>query len=363
MLFDAAVRRELSRSFAATTVVVLTIVITMMLIRMLGLAAKGRAAPTDVMLLLGYTAMGHLATVLCLSLFVAVVITFGRMHRDSEMAVWQSSGMSLMSFLAPLARMALPVLAVAALLLCFAWPWVNRQNLELRQRYEQRSDLTRVAPGTFQSSADGQRVFYIDRDQPQSREARNVFVLSRQGEVESVTTARGGRIEATAGREQALILEQGQRTDVHLGTGETSVAGFERYRLVVKQATERAATALPPKATDTWTLLAQRSPPGDGELAWRAGLWMAGVNLMPLGIGLAASQTRRPTNWNLLLALLTFIVYFNLVNLSQAWVASGKWALGPGLVLLHGGVLMCAAALLWWRVHGMALAFSWRRRR
>ena len=86
MLFDSTVRRELARSFGATLVVILTIVITMMLIRTLGQAAGGAVAPPDVVLLLGYTALGHLPTMLALSLFIAVVVSLGRMYRESEMA-------------------------------------------------------------------------------------------------------------------------------------------------------------------------------------------------------------------------------------------------------------------------------------
>ena len=39
MLFDSTLRKELSRSFGGTLVVILTIVLTMMLIRVLGMAA------------------------------------------------------------------------------------------------------------------------------------------------------------------------------------------------------------------------------------------------------------------------------------------------------------------------------------
>ena len=67
MLFDSTLRRELARNFGATLVVILTIVLTMMLIRTLGQAAGGRIAPQDVVLLLGYVALGHLPTMLALS--------------------------------------------------------------------------------------------------------------------------------------------------------------------------------------------------------------------------------------------------------------------------------------------------------
>ena len=93
MLFDTTLRRELARVFGAALVVILTIVLTMMLIRTLGLAAGGTVAPQDVVLLLGYTALGHLPTMLSLSLFIAVVAALGRMYRDSESIVgrWPSA--------------------------------------------------------------------------------------------------------------------------------------------------------------------------------------------------------------------------------------------------------------------------------
>ena len=115
MLFDSSLRADLARSFGATLVVILTIVLTMFLIRTLGQAAVGRVSPQDVVLLLGYTALGHLPTMLALSLFVAVVVTLGRMYRDSEMAIWFASGVSLNRFVRPVLRTGWPVLLVVAL--------------------------------------------------------------------------------------------------------------------------------------------------------------------------------------------------------------------------------------------------------
>lgn len=87
MLFDSTVRRELARTFGATLVVILTIVLTIMLISTIGRAAGGEIAPQEVVLFLGYTGLGHLPTMLALSLFIAVVATLSRMYRESEMAI------------------------------------------------------------------------------------------------------------------------------------------------------------------------------------------------------------------------------------------------------------------------------------
>lgn len=359
MLFDTTVRRELARSFGATLVVILTIVITMFLIRTVGQAAGGAVAPQDVVLLLGYIALGHLPTMLALSLFVAVVVALGRMYRDSEMAIWFASGLSLSRFVRPVLQMALPVLVVIGLLLLFVWPWGNRSSLELRDRYQQRSDLSRVTPGVFQTSSDGQRVFFIEREAADGVNARNVFILQNTPRGESVTSARTGRLEMQ-GDDRFLVLERGQRNDVDADSQQRTLSSFETYRVLAGAGAVRAIERLPPKAVDTLDLVSERSPRAQGELTWRLGLMLAAGNLLLLAIGLSATNPRRASNWNLLFALLAFIVYYNLANLSQAWVSSERVSMAGALVALHGSALALALALIWWRDH--AAVFHWRRR-
>jgi len=360
MLFDTTVRRELARSFGATLVVILTIVITMFLIRTVGQAAGGAVAPQDVVMLLGYVALGHLPTMLALSLFVAVVVALGRMYRDSEMAIWFASGLSLSRFVRPVLQMALPVLVVIGLLLLFVWPWGNRSSLELRDRYQQRSDLSRVTPGVFQTSSDGQRVFFIEREAADGVNARNVFILQSTERGESVTSASSGRLESE-GNDRFLVLERGQRNEVDASSGERTLSSFETYRLLAGVGAVRAAERLPPKAVDTLALINERSLRAQGELTWRLGLLLAASNLLLLAIGLSATNPRRASNWNLLFALLTFVVYYNLANLSQAWVASGRMSMASALLGLHGGALALSLALIWWRDHAAVL--HWRRPR
>lgn len=361
MLFDSSVRKEVARTFGATLVVILTIVLTMFLIRTIGQAASGAVAPRDVVLLLGYIALGHLPTMLALSLFVAVVLSLGRMYRDSEMSIWFASGVGLARFVKPVLRTVWPVLLVVALLLLFAWPWGNRNGLELRERYQQRSDLSRVAPGVFQTSSDGRRVFFVERDSGDGA-ARNVFILNRQDHSEAVTSARSGRLEADGG-DHYLVLERGQRNEVHLKNGEHTLSSFESYRVLASERAVREAEVRPPKAVTTMDLIRNPTPRHQGELTWRIGMLIGAANLVLLGIGLAATNPRRASNWNLLFALLAFAVYYNVVNLSQAWVATGRLAMGPALLLIHGGTFALALTLLWWRDHAAVARWPWRRLR
>ena len=359
MLFDSTLRRELARNFGATLVVILTIVLTMFLIRTLGKAAGGEIAPQEVVLFLGYTALGHLPTMLALSLFVSVVATLSRMYRESEMAIWFSSGVGLTRFVRPVLRVSWPVLLVIGVLALFVWPWQNQRSVELKERFERRSDLSRVTPGQFQTSSDGQRVFFIERDAIDSHTGRNVFILESLPESERVTSARSGRIEMQ-GDDRYLLLTRGQRNDENLRTGEKTLARFEGYRVQAGEKVLSSMDKLPPKARTTLELLYEPTPKHQGQLAWRLGLLLGAANLVLLGIGLSASNPRRASNWNLLFALLAFVVYYNVINLTEAWIAGGKAGMGSALVVAHGGAFLIAIALLWWREQGTS-RIGWRR--
>lgn len=350
MVFDATLRRDLARGFGAILVVLLTIVLTMVLVRTVSLAASDLIEPGDVVLALGYTTLGYSPIIICVSMFVAIVVTIGRMYRDSEMVVWFSAGLPLWRFAKPVLQAFWPVLLVVALLLAFAWPWVNRSTLELRERYAQRADLSRVTPGVFQSTPDGRRVFFVERNAAGELAARNVFVLSRKDASETVLSARSGHVEQQ-GDARELVLEVGERSDRDLDTGLSTLARFERFRMQVHVDALRRSGSRPPKTLATAQLLRDPSLPARGELVWRAGLLATAFNLALLGIGLAHVNVRRPNNWNLVFALLSGVVYFNLVNLTQTWVAGGRIGAATAFAALHAPALGLALLLLWWRDH------------
>ncbi|NCW41074.1 MAG: LPS export ABC transporter permease LptF, partial [Betaproteobacteria bacterium] len=255
MLFHSSLRQELARSLAATVLVLLTIVMTMMLIRTLGLASQGNVNPSEVGLVLGYTMLGHLPTLLTMSLFMAMVWTFSRMFRDSEMIIWLTSGRSLLSFLRPLLQFVWPILILVLCMTVWVWPWSNQQIQQLKDRFEQRGDLERVSPGEFQESANGQRVFFIDKDQVRDKEGHNVFVAANTPSGQTVTSAQTGRIESlTDGR--YLMLSEGQRLEIRRDDQRLRISEFKQYGSQV--GAQEVVTVSPvPKAISSWQLIQQ----------------------------------------------------------------------------------------------------------
>ena len=360
MLFEAAFRRELGRSFAATLVVVLTIVLSMMLIRTMSQAAQGQVGLQDVLLLLGFSTLAHLGTMVTLSLYVALVLVLGRMGAASELAVWFSSGVPLTRFLRPLGKAVLPMCAVVAALWWFAWPWVNEQSAALRERYQQRSDLSRVNPGVFQTSADGQRVFFIDKLSLDSDQARHVFVLNQLPQQESITSSALGQVDVTP-EGRRVTLTHGHRQETLWATGERSRAEFDTYEVLLPDRPTVTGSALAAKATASVDLWQAGERVGMGELAWRAGMSLGAINLLLFAVGLTQVNNRQSSNWNLILALLGFVIYTNLINLTQAWVSSGKVSFAAALVGLHGGFFVVGCLMVQAKVYGIAWSARWRR--
>jgi lipopolysaccharide export system permease protein len=344
MLFDGALRRELSRRFWASWVVIFTIVITIMLIRTLSLASRGQLNPEEITLAMGYAALGRIATILAVALLVSVVMVLGRMQRESELVVWLANGMGPGHFVRPVLRFATPIVVVILALQWWVWPWSNAQLDQLRNRFEQRGDLQRIEPGRFQSSADGRRVFFIDQSSNTDNVASNVFIASQQGQREAVVSAASGRIERDD-QGSSLMLDAGQR--IERGPDGSKVLAFDHYHARVTQETA-ATSSVGIKSTPSLQLWQNPSPYRMAELTWRLGLAAAAFNFALLALALTRVNPRGSGN-GLLLALLVAVIYINLLSISQGWVATqrmGPWAL---FGVLHGGLAGLALLAVAWR--------------
>jgi lipopolysaccharide export system permease protein len=167
-----------------------------------------------------------------------------------------------------------------------------------------------------------------------------------------VVSARAGRIESRKD-DRWLVLEDGQRTDVDSATGQRTTASFDVLESMAPESAARRAQRVTPKALSTIDLLLEPSAINQGELTWRFGLVLGAFNLLLLAVGLSARNPRKPSNWNLLFALLAFVVYYNLITLGQAWVAGGRVNMMTSMALTHGAVFLIAVLLLVWRNWGV----------
>lgn len=348
MLLDTSLRREMARQFGASFTVLFSVVLTLLLIRILGQATEGLANPRELFLLIGLACLSYLQFILGLALFIAVLMTFARMHRDSEMVIWAGAGATPGQFFRTTLRFSAPVLVVIALLTLVAWPWANQQDSALRLRFEQRSDLSRAAPGQFRRSASGMRVFFIGQGADAHGLARSIFIRDLSDGRETVTVARAATL-ANRDDSRYLMLSDGHRYTHTLGQVDYQITGFREMGVRVAALNTPAARVLPGAAglaatpsreIATITLALSNNPFWQGELSWRIGVPVSALLLVLMAVPLAATHPRAGRALQLIVAVLVYLVYLNFLNATQHWIEAGKLHLGSALLLLHGCALL-----------------------
>jgi lipopolysaccharide export system permease protein len=349
MLFEKSLRRDLVNLAGVVFAALFTILVTTTLVRTLGRAAVGRVDTASILPLLAFFAINAMPVLLVLTLYIAVLMALTRAYRDAEMVIWFASGRSLTDFVMPVMRFAFPLVVVVAVLSFSLAPWANQQSADYQRRFEQRQDVSRVSAGQFRDSASGSRVFFVESLAEDQRSVRNVFVTQQSADRLVVVVSAGGEVVTEPDGDRFLVLDRGRRYDGSSSAAEFRIMEFERYGLRIDPVAPPVSDS-PIKALSTRQLLADPTPRHLGELVWRIGLPVSAIALALLAIPLSAFNPRVGRSVNLIVALLIYVVYSNLLSLSQAWVGQGRLSFALGVWLIHAAAFAIAAWLLWRRV-------------
>lgn len=362
MIFDKSLRREFASLGGVVFATLFTITLTTTLVRMLGRAAGGKVDTANLLPLIAFAAISALPILLVLSVYIAVLMSITRAYRDSEMVVWFASGRSLGQWVRPVLRFALPVIVLVAVVAFEVAPWASRQTAEYTQRFEQREDVSRIAAGQFRESVAASRVFFVEALSEDQTSVSNVFVTQQQGERLTIVVAAGGRIETHPEGDRFLVLEKGRRYDGEPTASAFRLMEFERYGLRLEPRVT-SVRGLAPKAKSTADLMTEPAARDWAELLWRIGLPVSAVILALLAIPLSSFNPRVGRSVNLIVALLVYVVYSNLISLSQAWVAQERIAFGTGVWVVHAFFATVVALLFWRRLTLPSLRLFSRRAR
>ncbi len=359
LIFQRSLLREFGNLAVAVFSTLFAITLTTQLIRYLGQAASGKLPSEAVLALLGFAALNYLPVLLSLTLFISVLMAISRSYRDSEMVIWFSAGLPLTAWVRPVLFFAAPLVFVISLLSLFLAPWANDQSEAYRRQLDSRDELSRIAPGVFRESGNAERVFFVEGIAGDSGSVKNVFVSSVQHGRLGVMVSRRGFQETAANGDRFIVLADGRRYEGNPGEAEFRVMEFDRYAARI-ETREAKAGQIPARALPTQTLLQQPHQGNLAELLWRIGLPLAALNLALLAIPLAFVNPRASRSTNLVFALLTYMVYSNLISVSQAWVSQGKMSFHVGWWAVHLAMLLLLMALFYRR---MSVNSAFRRGR
>ena len=356
-LFKRSVVAEITSHAGVVMSTLMVVWLSVLLVRLLGQAAEGLIGSDLVLGIAAFSSITALPTILTVTLFIAVLVTVSRSYRENEMIVWFTSGISLITWLKPVLRVALPICALIALLTIQVSPWAYAEIEENRQRFEQRSDIFKIATGQFIETQSGQRVFFIEQDESQDSGLGRVFARVNQGDgwISTITSDHADYRVDEEGR-RYIDLGPGNRYDMRNNSTEFRMTRFDSFTMQIYGADAgseeaiRTAVQSRLKARTMTSLIADNAPKSDGQIMWRISMPIAALNLALLAIPLGAINPRAGRSINLVIAGLIALLYMNLLNLMRSWIGNGTVGFLEGTIGLNLIVSLLCVFFFWWQI-------------
>ena len=345
-ILDRYIFREIAMTWLGVTMVLLMILLTNQFARVLGDVAKGKLPKNVVFDVIGLSAAQYLTILVPIGLFLAVMLALGRLYRDSEMPAMMACRVGPAGIYRPLIWLLVPLALGVAWLAIEGTPKALTTIERISAEAKREADLTSVEPGRFTVFGPGRAVVYGERVTPEGL-MENVF-LERRGDddvVEVVVAKRGEQVESEDPDTRLLVLYEGKRYEGVPGTPRFRVVEFAEHGIPYRLPSLRTADPRP-RAMTFANLWASDEPEHIAEKQWRLSVPISTILLALLAVPLAKSRPRAGRYGRIAIGLLVFIIYFNLLSASKAWVEEATIAPTLGLWWVHGGLILLTLILI-----------------
>ena len=279
-------RRYMTRQVASTTALVLGFLVVMMLggrlIRYFGIAAEGNLDVSLLFIIIGYNLPYFLELILPLAFFIALMLVFGRLYVDQEMAVINASGVSRGKLARLMTPLILALFVGEAALSIVGKPWGVRSSETVWQQQALTSAFDLIRPNEFISS--GNYHLYVGSLSDDKKQLQDVVLIQSEPikkgsstknlsapdintantvnspelpkelidtmknsnqsiSKDTITLAkRAEQVDSASNGVTQLDLFQGRRYEVGAGSLKYNQVGFDRYRITLTESSKEIVT-------------------------------------------------------------------------------------------------------------------------
>jgi len=277
-----------------------------------------------------------LGNILPMAGFVAIMWGLGRLYRDQEMAVMRSSGFGWRQLLKPLLSLVVPMALGLLVLGLSVAPTTARMAEEQLEQAFRSAAVWGLQAGKFHVLKQGELVLYAEAIEEDGSTLRNIFIKQRQEEREQIWVAQKGRywMDSDTG-DRYLILEDGNVVDVAPGQLDLRVLGFARNDLRLPEPEFRKRKKTKINSIPSIELMKDGSAESIAELQWRLSPAISVIVLGLLAIPLSHSEPREGRGIRIVLGILVYLLYGNLLYLCRSWVTDGHLPTYIGMWWVH----------------------------
>ena len=316
--------KEIFKSQLAILFILLLMFFSQQLISVLNSAVSGKI-PTDLVLsLLGLGMPALSQFMLPLSLFVALLLTLGRLYAESEITVMRACGVG-QSLLTKVALfLSIFTTALAAYNVFTLTPWAIDTQSKMLAEAKSNPRFSALSAGQFMSA--GGYVLFIESINNEANTLNDIYVFQPDQQKKnrpSVVVASTGELQGLSNGDQLLTLKNSTRYEGTATTADFRIAHFEKYTAYLGYQGVNSSEKLMQRATFS-SLINDKSPEAQAELQWRFALVLAVPLMAMLAVPMSSVNPRQGRFAKVIPAVLLYLIYFLLQSSLKSAGSSGK---------------------------------------
>jgi len=349
--------REVVTAWLVVTGVLLVIFLADQVAGVLERAAVNQYPKGVVLQLIALGTLQNLSFLVPFGLLLGVVLAFGRLYHDTEMAAALACGIAPANIYIPVGILAVVVTAGLAWLTLGLAPDATHRALSLRNAALRAGQFAPIAAGKFRAFGAANAVMYAQNVNKDGT-LGNVFVERNRGPIVEVAVAQRARHSVSPdGSIHTITLYDGERYEGAPGSPEFRIMRFVEYTIPVQvPAVSDVVKNL--EAQPSRALLESSDPEKRAELHWRVAMPVSCIVLTLLAVPLSRLRPRQGRYARVWVALVIYFLYQNLINIGKVWLARGSVPEIAGLWWTHAAVVLLTLAV----VYGPVLANRLRYR-
>ncbi|MAM79550.1 MAG: LPS export ABC transporter permease LptF [Gammaproteobacteria bacterium] len=313
-------------------------------------AAAGVMTGEVLFALMAFRLPGFLEIIIPISFFLALMLTYGRLHVDHEMIVLQACGMSPTRIVFITLMISAIVMLLTSLVALWVKPMGERQVQVLLQEQKNLTEFDTLVPGRFQSLSSGRRVTYTEEINDKG-ELTEIFINEYldpalpSARASATVIATSGRTEVDIEGRRFLVLNNGQRYEGKPGDPGYQIIEYEEYgQLVEKDSSiflDERNSAIP-----SLDLFERSDPAGLSELHWRLSVVLMIPVIGLLAIPLSRVNPRQGRFTRLVPAMILCFLYVIALSAGKSGIEREDFPAEYGLWWIHG-VFLLITFVIW----------------
>lgn len=352
MIIHRYLNKETLTTMFAVTGILIFILMSNQFARYLNDAANGRMSAYALMQMMSIQIPLLAGFMIPLGLYIGILLSYGRLYADSEMTILLGSGISRSQLLGITFWGASLATLITAVLMIWVEPEMAWYRDHILSQAVNASPLERVSPGRFQV-IDKKMIFYVDSLSRDRKNLEKVFVAeipkdssTGKKQVYNVIAANSARQVIHPQSKEAFVeFNDGYRYIGQPGQNNYQVVDYKKYGIRIPQLTGKMKTL--EEFMPTWELWRQQGTNklAAAELQWRLSMPISAIILALIAVPLSRVRPRQGRYAKLVPAILIYMVYMDLMFVSQSWVQKGIVNSTIGMWWVHGLMLCLGIAL------------------